>query len=83
MQKYGCISEPDVFHFKLERRDVAVVIGSDGLWDEPKLDGKRDVFKAVAGIRARAERACTILQKKAWSKRGPSDDCTVACMMFH
>lgn len=82
MREYGCVSEPAVHSFKLKRRDYAIVVASDGLWDVPDLDGEGAVFEAINGFGIVPRIVCNRLHKIAGHQGGPTDDCTVACMMF-
>lgn len=82
MKEYGCISDPAVHSFKLRRRDCAIVVASDGLWDVPELDEEGAIFEAINGFGIVPRMVCNRLHKIASHQGSPTDDCTIACMMF-
>ena len=81
MVRNGCIAEPEIKMLRLTKRDRAVVVASDGFWDIPKISSK-DVTNAVAKSGGDPQSLSQNLMDKVKALRGPSDDCTIACMTF-
>lgn len=77
----GCIPEPEIKAFRLTKRDRAVIIASDGLWDTDGIIVK-DVTSAVSKSRGVPQNAVNVLMKNVRRAGGPNDDCTVACLAF-
>lgn len=82
MRQYGCIAEPDIRQFKLGKRDSAIVIASDGLWDIPSLDVGEVTKIAVQPAQRNAKGVCEKIMGLTEARGGPSDDCTVLCITF-
>lgn len=82
MQKFGCISDPDIHEFKITRQDKAIILASDGLWDVPGLENTKAVLAATKKFSATPRKVCERLQSAARQHGGAQDDCTIACLMF-
>ena len=80
MQQYGCISDPAIRHLKLRKRDNAIIIASDGLWDVPGMTSTDVVDVTVTKQKRRAKSICKSLLQIAREREGPSDDCTILCI---
>lgn len=79
MRESGCISEPDVTTLQLGRRDMAIVLATDGLWDAGHGAIRvADVANAISRVRPDPPSACTALINLVNATGGNEDDCTVA-----
>lgn len=80
MHKNGCISVPEIETLPLEPTDIAIVIASDGLWDCEGLT-VRNALEAVKTGNFDPAMINRLLLNYALPS-GPSDDCTIATMVF-
>lgn len=80
MHKNGCISEPEIQVLELKPTDIAITLATDGLWD---CDGLvvRDVLTAAKDGDGDPTAINKLLLEHALPS-GPSDDCTIATMVF-
>lgn len=80
MRKYGCISTPDITHLKLEETDLAVIVASDGFWDEQELTMQQVLDSVPRRIRHKPIELCHSLMNLVSILGGPTDDCTIVCL---
>lgn len=80
MHRYGCVSEPQVHSFRLDKDDSAVILATDGLWDLNAVSS-RDLVQMASRRRGRnARHLCEDLMDAVGNVGGPLDDCTVVCL---
>lgn len=74
----GCIAEPEIRSLRLEKRDIAIVIASDGLWDAGTSGVCAGaVAGAVSGTHRKAEMARDAILALVEKSGGNCDDCTI------
>ncbi|KAJ3691964.1 hypothetical protein LUZ60_012314 [Juncus effusus] len=81
---YGVISTPQVSYHEISRKDLFVVIATDGVWD---VLSNEEVVKIVRETKRKMDASSAIVEAavEAWKFKYPAskiDDCTAACLFF-
>lgn len=82
MHQYGCISDPQIARMSLQKHDAVIIMASDGLWDTPGIT-EQLILQITGDKKGRtAKRICAQLMQAVEEARGPTDDCTITCIVL-
>ena len=84
-KKVGVIAEPDIFEYSIEKKDKAIVVASDGVWEYMSNDDVMNVIIKEWNRKGDAFVASEMICKEAeerWSNNNSKTRDDITCVVL-